>query len=180
MTHWIDVNSPQNIAKEERDCLNAYMFWTDRDCYSMTPQQARDSFDRCKWWTCQKTWIHNMIMTQDKEGINRMRTEYTKITKKDWKTATLMDVYEKLGWCRTLYNKGEVLIKGDTRSTAAKEGVTTPQEKPPISNGLPQSASSETITSTLRKVANEDSVKGAMIRILLREWNAIKKEEANK
>jgi len=109
-------------------CLNGYMFWTETDCYSMTPAQAQEKFPEKLWWveagispTAFTIWVQSMVLKQDKEGLDAMREEYTKVTGLCWLTAKLYDVYSKLGHCEELWTAGKVLIKGKANLRALKK-----------------------------------------------------------
>lgn len=112
MSRWIVAYSEEDIKMKERRCLNAYMFWTATDCYSMKPAEAFKQFTRELWYVDNPIWINSMILKQDEEGLKAMREEYTKKTGKDWKTAKLQDVKETLNFCQDLFAQGKVLING--------------------------------------------------------------------
>ena len=70
-------------------------------------------------------------MSQDVDGLNEMRSEYTKKTKKDWKTAPLGNVFLTLGHCKDLYQRGGIIIDGipNTRAELIKIGIDIKQGK---------------------------------------------------
>ena len=109
---WINVGSPQYKNIQERKFLNAYMFWIGADCFSMTPAQAKEKFPKELWMVDSEVWVRKCILTQDSEGLNEMRKEYTKRTGKEWLTATLSEVKSTLHYCIDLYAQGKVLING--------------------------------------------------------------------
>ena len=130
MSEWISVGSKQHREMMERSCLNAYMFWIDEDCYSISPSQARAKFSIELWWVLSDVWIRTMILSQDPEGLTAMREEYTKKKGQDWKTAKLNDVKNVLGYCRELYQQGKVLNNGEPnfRAIMINEGVDVSKE----------------------------------------------------
>ena len=125
---WVTVGSEEDIARKERSALNAYMFWTKTDCKKMTMADAFSKFGRELWWDDDasfSTWCKNYILTQDVDGLEAMRIEYTKMSGKDWKTAGLGDVRKTLGFCRDLYKRAAILIDGipNTRVELLNRGI---------------------------------------------------------
>lgn len=122
------LENPAYTKISKKTCLNGYMFWTQTDCYSMTPTQAQEKFPEKLWWveagmttTAFTNWVQSMVLKQDKEGLDAMRTEYTEVTGLCWLTAKLYDVYRTLGDCKELWMAGKVLIKGEPNLGALKK-----------------------------------------------------------
>ena len=109
---WINVGSPKYKDIEERKFLNGYMFWIGEDCNSMTPSQAKEKFPKELWMVDSELWVRKCILTQDSEGLNEMRKEYTRRTGKKWLKASLSEVKSTLRYCYDLFLQGKVLING--------------------------------------------------------------------
>ena len=125
---WVTMGSREDIARKERSALNAYMFWTKTDCKTMTMAEALSKFGRELWWdenASFSTWCKNYILTQDVDGLEAMRSEYTKMSGEDWKTASLGHVMKTLGFCRDLYKRAAILIDGipNTRVELLNRGI---------------------------------------------------------
>ena len=184
---WITIGSKEDIARKERSALNAYMFWTNTDCKTMTISEALIKFGRELWWddnTSFSRWCKNLILSQDNDGLKAMRSEYTKKTGEDWKTARLGDVLKTLGFCQDLYREGSILYDGrpNIRAELSNSGVDVSKGKAKEVVETIESSSVSRITYTkpklvapqgespvelFRRVANEDSAKGEQIRALL-------------
>jgi hypothetical protein len=91
-------------------CLNAYMLWIGANCYAIKPSEAFKKYPENLWSIETIVWVRTMILSQDTEGLSAMRSEYSTKTGKDWKIASLSDVYKTLGNCSELWKKGKVLI----------------------------------------------------------------------
>ena len=131
---FVSIGSKEYNARNELSALNAYMFWTKTDCRKMTPAEALKKIPRKLWWDDNASfisWCKSFILSQDVDGLDAMRSEYTKKTKKDWKTASLGDVMKTLGHCKDLYQRGEIIIDGipNTRAELIKIGIDVKQGK---------------------------------------------------
>ena len=115
----------KNLDILERNFLNAYMLWIGADCYSMTPAQAKENFPKELWMVDSELWVNKCILTQDPEGFNEMRKEYTKKTGKEWRKASLSEVKSTLLYCDDLFEQGKVLINGipNVREEVKKVGI---------------------------------------------------------
>ena len=191
---WITIGSKEDIARKEGLALNAYMFWTKTDCKSMTMTEAFIKFGRELWWVDNSSfsrWCKSLILSQDVEGLDVMRSEYTKKTGEDWKTACLGGVMKSLGFCQDLYREGAILYDGrpniraelsnrdiDVSKGKAKEVVETIESSSVsrITYAKPKlvAPQGESPVELFRRVANEDSAKGEQIRLLMTMFKSCK------
>ena len=111
-------------------------------------------------------------MTQDVDGLEAMRSEYTKMSGEDWKTASLGDVMRTLGFCRDLYNRAAILIDGipNTRVELLNRGID-------VSKGKAKEEAQKIITDARDSIQNE---KNAAITELKSHVGALSIEIAEK
>ena len=108
---WYTAGSSELKELEDKEEIKAYLSWIDYNS-EITFEDAFAKFSKEQWKPSWHRWVNIFINSQSQSGLKLMRELYTQKSNKNWKTATMKDVENTLGYCNFPELRNKIILGG--------------------------------------------------------------------